>query len=69
MRSRRERCPTSWETNAGGPFLTLEREQGTVEAWDTGPERFTIRDPEIELHVQGPEEARFLARTLAAMLE
>jgi hypothetical protein len=43
--------PENGQTNAAAPFLTLPRAPGTVTVTANGDERFTVRDPEIELEV------------------
>jgi hypothetical protein len=48
-----DREPEAWETNAAGPFLTLERAHGTVEVWALGADRFTVRASEHDAAVAG----------------
>jgi hypothetical protein len=65
----RDRQPEPWETNAQAPFLTLEREQGAIEVWAVGADRFTVKAPEREQLVVGFDAARQTARELARALE
>lgn len=65
----RDREPEAWETNAAGPFLTLERAQGVVEVWALGADRFSVRAREHEQVVAGFDPARQTAHELARELE
>jgi hypothetical protein len=53
----------AWQTNAPGPFLTV----GDVTVWTAGDQRFVVRSPSGDHHVEGFERARQLARELAGM--
>lgn len=64
----RDREPEAWETNAAGPFLTLERAQGAVEVWALGADRFSVRAREREQVVVGFDSARQTAHDLAREL-
>jgi hypothetical protein len=64
----RDREPAAWETNAAGPFLTLERPQGVVAVWALGADRFSIEAPEHKQVVAGYVAARATAHTLARQL-
>ena len=50
-----------WETSAGGPFLTLEREHGSVEVWALGRNRFVVLAPGHEQEVVGNDVAQVAA--------
>lgn len=63
-----DRDPDAWQTSAAGPFLTLERERGSVEVWALGDDRFVVLAPELEREVDGFEEAREAAHELAGRL-
>jgi hypothetical protein len=65
----RDREPEAWETNAGAPFLTLERAKGVVEVWALGADRFPVRAPEHEQVVADFEPARQRAHELARALD
>jgi hypothetical protein len=60
-----DRKPEPWETNAAGPFLTLERAQGTVEVWALGADRFSVRAPGHEQVITGYAAAQESAHALA----
>ena len=55
------REPEPRETNAAGPFLTLERAHGTVGIWAHGADRFTVRAPDHE-EVRVASRGRFALR-------
>ena len=63
------REPEPRETNTHGPFLTLERERGTVEVWALGAQRFAVKAPEREQLVTGFDAARQTAIALADRLD
>jgi hypothetical protein len=53
--------PEPWQTDAGGPFLTI----GEVSVWTLGGDRFRVESPEGAQEVEGIERARELAHELA----
>jgi hypothetical protein len=61
----RDREPQAWESSAAGPFLTLEREHGTVEVWSLGRDRYAVKAPDSEQVVVGFNAARETAHALA----
>jgi hypothetical protein len=61
--------PEPWQTNVGRPFSTIEKPHGTVSISSLGNERFRVEAPGHDSEVEGYEEARALARQLAAGLE
>jgi hypothetical protein len=65
----RDREPEPWETNAQGPFLTVEGARGTVEVWALGADRFSVRAPQREQIVVGFDAARQTAHALARQSE
>jgi hypothetical protein len=60
-----DRDPEPWETNAQGPFLTVEGARGAVEVWALGADRFSVRAPGHEQVVAGYDAAREMAHALA----
>lgn len=65
----REREPEAWESSAGGPFLTPEREHGTVEAWVLGRARSAVKGWDSERVVAGFDAARETAHALVQRSE
>ena len=59
------REPEPWQTNASGPFTTIEGPRA-VETWSLGEDRFRVCSPAGEQEVEGFEEAQRFARELAA---
>jgi hypothetical protein len=56
----RDREPEPWETDAPGPFLTIEAAEGVVELWAFGEDRFTVKAPGHAQLVVGFDEAERL---------
>jgi hypothetical protein len=56
--------PEAWETNAHGPFLTIDSQQGAVTVHSLGGDRFLVSAPDHEQEVVGFEAARSTARQL-----
>jgi hypothetical protein len=54
--------PEPWQTNAGAPFLTIEKPGGAVSVWSLGKERFRVEAPGRDSEVKGYQEARALAQ-------
>jgi hypothetical protein len=56
------------ESSAPGPFITMERERGTVEIWALGGDRYEIRAPGEVQETRGHDAAEELADRLAEQL-
>jgi hypothetical protein len=57
-----------WESGAAGPFLSIDTEQGAVEVWALGEDRFRITAPGHVQIVTGFKKADQTAAALAARL-
>lgn len=61
--------PEPWQTNEARPFNVIEKPRGTVSILALGTERFRVEAPGHDSEVQGCDQARTMARQLAAGLE
>ncbi len=61
--------PEPWQTDAPRPAMLIEKPRGTVSVSALGKERFRVEAPGQDPEVNGYQEARALARQLAAGLE
>jgi hypothetical protein len=55
----------AWETNVGGPFVTIAGPNGDVGIWSVGEDRFRVQSPSGEQMVDGHAEALQVAHDLA----
>lgn len=54
-----------WQSNASGPFVTIEAPTGDVGIWSLGGDRFRVQTPSGEKLVERYAEAQNLAHELA----
>jgi len=59
--------PEAWETNAAGPFLTINSPRGPVSLHSLGGDRYLLTGPDHEQEITGFEMARQAARELAGV--
>jgi hypothetical protein len=59
------RQPEAWQTDAPGPFLTIETPRGLVALHGLGDDRFRLAGPGVEREITGFAAAQDAAHDLA----
>jgi hypothetical protein len=63
------RKPEPWQTNAPGPFLTIDTPRGPVALQSLGGDRFQLTGLSVEREITGLASARVAAHELAESVE